>query len=163
MSAHPTFLTYVPPTRAQSAFFSLKGEQSDYYYQVTLSLPASGGILSVALPAEAPDLEVGQSYQWALVLICGEHLRPGDPRIGGWVQRIEPDPVLASQVATANGLERVTLYGTAGLWFDTLAALLELRQLHPTDQTFIRTWEELLADNGLGAIASVPLIAPSLE
>jgi len=157
VSAHPIFLAYVPPTSARVAFFSLKGESNDYYYQEMVPVAPSGGIVELTLPQDAPALKVGQFYQWSMALVCGAQLRPGDPSVGGWVQRIEASPSLAHRLSTAHGLGRVTLYGNAGLWFDTLEGLLELRRLHPTDLTLVQTWEKFLSDNGLGAIASVPV------
>ncbi|NEQ23043.1 MAG: DUF928 domain-containing protein, partial [Microcoleus sp. SIO2G3] len=85
----PTFFVYVPQTSAQKAFFTLKDKDESYYYQVTLPILGTAGIVSVKLPADAPALEIGKSYQWSFVTICGESLAVDDPRVEGQIQRIE--------------------------------------------------------------------------
>jgi hypothetical protein len=54
----PTFFVYVPQTSAQKAFFSLKDKDESYYYQATLPMPETSGIVSLKLPADAPALEI---------------------------------------------------------------------------------------------------------
>jgi hypothetical protein len=158
VSERPTFSAYMPQTGAQAVFFSLKEEHSQDAYQATFPLPKSPGIVSFRLPDDAPALEVGRSYKWSMVIICRQSLRPDDPRIEGWVQRVEPDQALANQLETATPLQQAALYGTSGIWFDTVNTLIELRYLQPHDSTLVETWEELLNSVELDAIAAAPLI-----
>jgi hypothetical protein len=155
---HPTFFVYVPQTSAQKALFVLKDKNEDYYYNKTLSLPRTAGIISFTLPTDARAIEIGKRYQWSFVMICGEEIRPDSPGVKGQIQRIEPSQALLSQLKNVSPLERAALYGKNGIWFDTLTSLAQLRREQPGDSTLRANWEELLRSVGLGAIATKPLL-----
>ncbi|MBW4547305.1 MAG: DUF928 domain-containing protein [Symplocastrum torsivum CPER-KK1] len=154
----PTFFVYVPQTSAQKAFFSLKDKDESYYYQATLPMPETSGIVSLKLPADAPALEIGKSYQWSFVTICGERLAVDDPRVESQIQRIELNTEFSSQLKNLSPLERAAVYGADGIWYDTVATLAELRRSQPNDLTLAATWENLLKSVGLNAIATKPLL-----
>lgn len=158
LAEHPTFFVYVPQTSAQKALFVLKDASEDYYYQKTISIPRTAGIVSFKLPTDAPALEIGKSYKWSFVMMCGEALRPDSPRVEGQVERIEPTPALSARLETLSSLERAALYGKDGVWYDTLTSLADLRRSQPNDVGLATTWEELLKSVGLGGIANQPLI-----
>jgi hypothetical protein len=154
----PTFFVYVPQTSAQKVFFTLKDKDETYYYQATVPIPGTAGIISFKLPSDAPAIEIGKSYQWSFVTICGERLAVDDPRVEGHIQRIELNKEISNQLKTLSPLERAALYGADGIWYDTLATLAELRQSQPNDLTLATTWENLLKSVGLDAIATKPLL-----
>lgn len=158
VAAHPTFFIYVPQTSAQKAVFVLKDEKEDYYYQTVLPIPRTAGILSFRLPDDAPTLEVGKTYQWSFIMVCGEGIRPDSPGVEGRIRRIEPNQALSSQLKNLSPLERAALYGKNGIWYDTIANLAEQRRSQPNDSTLVATWETLLKSVGLEAIASQPLL-----
>lgn len=158
VAERPTFFVYVPETSAKKAFFTLKDQTEDYYYQTTFPLPKSPGIFSFQLPSEAPPLAVGKSYQWTFVTICGEKLAVDDPSVQGQIQRIEPNPHLTNQLKNVSPLERAALYGAKGIWYDTVATLAELRRSQPHNSTLAATWENFLKSVGFGAIATQPLL-----
>jgi hypothetical protein len=155
---HPTFLIYVPQTSAQTAFFSLKDENEEYYYQTMVPLPKASGIVSFKLPDDAPALKVGKRYQWSFVTICGEKLAIGDPRVGGQIQRVELNPAEVNRRLKLSPLESAMLYGKDGIWYDTVAVLAEQRRLQPNDSALAATWENLLKSVGLEAIATKSLV-----
>lgn len=157
-TARPTFFVYVPQTSAQKAFFSLQDEQHNNYYQSFLTLDRQSGIASISLPADAPALEVGKPYRWYFVLMCDNILKPDSPLVEGHIQRIEPALALISRLEEATPLERAALYGEAGIWYDTLATLAQLRRSNPNQLTLATNWEELLKSVGLEAIASQPFV-----
>jgi hypothetical protein len=157
VAEHPTFFVYVPQTSAQKALFVLKDENEDYYYQKTIPIPRTAGIVSFRLPADAPAIEIGKRYKWSFVMICGEAIRPDSPGVEGRIQRIEPKPALSSRIKNLPQLERAALYGRDGIWYDTLTSLAELRRSHD-DSTLAATWEQLLRGVGLEAIATKPLL-----
>ncbi len=158
VAERPTFFVYVPETSAKKSFFTLKDKTEDYYYQATLPLPQSSGIVSFQLPSEAPALTVGKSYAWTFVTICGQKLAVDDPSVGGQIQRIEPNPHLTNQLKNVSPLERAALYGAKGIWYDTVATLAELKRSQPHNSTLAATWENLLKSVGLEAIATQPLL-----
>lgn len=158
LADRPTFFVYVPRTSAQEALFVLKDASEDYYYQKTIAIPRTAGIVSFQLPTDAPALKSGKSYKWSFVMLCGEGLRPDSPRVEGRVERIELTPALSAQLKTLSPLERAALYGKDGVWYDTLTSLAELRRSQPNDLALATTWAELLKSVGLGGIANQPLI-----
>jgi len=57
-------------------------------------------------------------------------------------------------------LDRVIIYAKAGIWYDALSNLAELRRRNPNDPTVIRDWQELLKSVGMEKIAQEPLFQP---
>jgi len=158
VAEHPTFFVYVPQTSAKKALFVLKDEKEDYFYQKTIPIPRTAGIVSFRLPDEAPAIKIGKTYQWSLIMICGEAIRPDNPGVEGKIQRIEANPELLRQLKNLSPLERAALYGKNGVWYDTLASLAEQRRSQPNDSTLAATWEKLLKSVGLEAIATQSLL-----
>jgi hypothetical protein len=170
VAEHPTFFVYVPQTSAKKALFVLKDESEDYYYQKTLPIPSKAGVVDFKLPADAPALKLGKNYQWSVVLICGEAIRPDSPAVVGQIRRIELNSTLSSQLKNLSSLDRAALYGKNGIWYDTIATLAQLRRdsstqgiatiapTQPDDPTLAASWEELLKSVGLEAIATKPLL-----
>ncbi len=159
VAEHPVFFAYVPSTSAQTAFFSLSDEQGEVYYQTTLPIPTTGGLVEVTLPDTLPPLEVGKPYQWGMAILCSGRLRPDSPFISSWVKRIESSADFANQLQAASPLEQAALYGTHGIWYDMLATLAELRKAQPTDPTLSTNWEQLLHSVGLDTVASTSVFA----
>ncbi|MGB7441470.1 MAG: DUF928 domain-containing protein [Coleofasciculaceae cyanobacterium] len=158
VAERPTFFVYVPATDAKKAFFSIKDKNEDYYYQTSVSLPSTPGIISFQLPVDAPVLEIGKDYDWSFVMICGQALRPGDPEVRGIVKRIEQTPALKAKRENLSPLEIAATYGNEGVWFDTLATIAQLRRSQPSNQALVSTWEEILKSVGLEEIATEPLL-----
>jgi len=161
VSAHPTFLVYVPQTSAKAVELTLlardkdKGEEP--IYQTSVNLTGTPGIVSITLPATAPDLEMGKDYKWIVALACqAGGPTPNDPFVEALIRRIQPDSAL-SQLAQAKPLDRVALYAKSGTWYDALANLAELRKAQPNDAEVASAWKELMQGAGLEAIANAPL------
>jgi hypothetical protein len=161
VSDHPTFFMYVSSGSAEQIFFTLKDQNEDYYYQKTVSVPEGASIVSVQLPEDAPPLEVGKNYQWTFVMACQMPVRPDSPIVTGWVKRVTPDSVGLNLNSTLGvnptpSLEMAQLYGSAGVWFDLVKTLADLRHQEPENYTAV--WQEFLGSVGLEAIASEPLM-----
>ncbi|HAJ60635.1 MAG TPA: hypothetical protein DCP31_16335 [Cyanobacteria bacterium UBA8543] len=161
VSAHPTFLVYIPQTNAKSVEFTLVTQDKDNsekgIYQTTLALTSTPSIISISLPATAPMLEIGKDYKWIVVMACqtGEPT-PEDPFVEGLVRRIQPDSSL-SQLDRAKPLDRVALYAKSGSWYDAVATLAALRKDQPNNSEVASAWKDLLQGVGLDAIANAPL------
>ncbi|NEO32567.1 MAG: DUF928 domain-containing protein [Symploca sp. SIO3C6] len=158
VAERPTFFVYLPETSATRAFFSLRDANEDYYYQTIFPIASNPGIISFKLPEDAPALEIGKTYNWSLVTICGQALRPGDPKVEGEIERIELDPAQMSKLESMSAFERATWYGLEGIWYDTLTAIATLKQSNPKNANIASTWEELLRSVGLEAISIQPLV-----
>ena len=158
LAERPTLFVHVPQTTAKEAFFSLQDEQSNEHYQTTLLLPDKPGVIGVKVPDDAPALQTGKNYKWSLVIVCDEELEPDSPGVSGWIRRVEPNPSLVNQTKLAASLESTSKLAEAGIWYDALSTLAQLRRSQPENQTLTKDWQELLKSVGLDAIATEPLI-----
>ncbi len=158
VAERPTFFVYVPPTSAEKALFVLKDETEDYFYQKTISIPRTAGIVSVKLPEDAPAIKIGKTYQWSLIMMCGQAIKPDSPTVQGQIQRVEPNAELMRQLNQSSPQERAALYWKNGILYDTLSCLAEQRQAQPNDSSLVALWEKLLKSVGLEAIATKPLL-----
>jgi hypothetical protein len=162
----PTLLVYVPKTNARSAEVTLVGrnsqnsKESDGLGQATIPLSGEAGIITVKLPDSLPDLEVGKDYQWYFSLICNPAERTDDIVSSAWISRTPPKPALAKALERAKPHDRPALYSSSSYWYDTLAALSELRQANPQDLNLKADWTQLLKSVGLKEVAEQPLLRP---
>jgi hypothetical protein len=157
----PTFYANVPETNAQKVFFSLRDQDNQTLYQKEFSIPQTGGIISFSLPETAPSLEIGKNYQWSMVLMCNQTMRPDSPRITSWVKRVEPLPMTLSKSQHPLSLELAGLYAKNGIWYDSLDILGNLwRQSSENFTQNANQWANFLSQDsvGLEAIATQPLL-----
>lgn len=153
VAAHPTFFVYMPPTASRQVFFSLQDEDRNHHYQAILETSGEGGIVSVTLPAEVAELEVGKNYVWFFAPIEAEGiLRPDNYGVTGWVKRVEK-PV---ENTSLTSLELAAVYAQSGIWYDTLGLVAAAKRSQPDSATFASEWNDLLAQVGLNEIAPQP-------
>lgn len=159
-AAYPTFFFYVPKTPApKTVEFVLRDEKDSQVYEKTLTVSGASGILSLSLPAgELPPLEIGKNYQWYFSILCDPKNRAEDVSVDGWIQRVEPNPVLAAKLEKAPPDERAALYASADLWHDALVTLAQLRRERPDDSAIAELWTKLLQSVGLDTIVREPLL-----
>ncbi|WP_040897821.1 DUF928 domain-containing protein [Xenococcus sp. PCC 7305] len=156
VSSHPTVLVYFSSNSASLVLFSWRNEDSSDHYQTILPLNNQSGVISLTLPDDAPPLEVGKNYQWALAIIPNGKLKPDTPTIEGQIQRVALEATTRDRLQTANSLETVVIYGEAGIWYETVATLAKLRKAAPDDHNLASNWQNLLASVGLEKIAQIP-------
>ncbi len=147
--ARPTIYVYVPPMTAAEATFSIQDENHETPIAFEVDLPADGGIVPIAVPDSAPELEAGKTYKWLFEVGCYGQYDPNNPIVEGTVTRKESAPIAVPDEAIA----RAEAYSEAGYWYETLAALAEARQLQPEDDRIAEGWNELLASVGLEDLA----------
>ena len=161
VAQYPTFFFYIPadlkPTEAE---FELRDQNRKRIYKTQLNMNGKAGIASLTLPTQAfSGLEVNQNYRWFVSLRCKNAPdRGGDLSVQGTIKRVETSPALASQLERGTLRDRIALYQNAGLWYDVIATLAQLRRSSPNDATLKATWSNLLTSVGLNAIANAPLI-----
>ena len=154
VAAHPTVLAYLPETSANKLFFSWRDENDGDHYQTILPIDRTG-IVSLTLPEDAPPLEIGKNYQWALGIMCDGRLQPDSPMVQGQVKRVAIAPGLSDRLQNASSLERAVLYGEAGIWYETVATLARLKKTQPQNWNVVANWQDLLTSVGLAEIAEV--------
>lgn len=147
-SPRPEFIINVENTQAQRLFVSIQDTQSDDQYQAYYPLPSRHGLVQLAMPEDAPDLEVGHTYRWSVSMVCGQRLRPDDPVLTSFVKRIE----VSQDTAQLSSLERVVIYAELGIWYDSLTLLNQARQLDSSNDVLAQAWESLLVAGGLSDI-----------
>jgi hypothetical protein len=166
VAEYPTVFWHMPPTAAWGLEFVLRDANVTDIYRVQYSLPKSrqgivttAGIRSLTLPASAnlSPLEIGHEYHWELALICNPQDRSSDILVEGWIRRVEPAQTVALSTQQTSLQERVALYADARLWYETLAALVELRRSSPNDKNLVDAWKTLLTSVGLDVISEEPL------
>ena len=156
VASHPTVLAYLPQTSAKQVLFSWRDENNNDHYQTILPIDNQGGAISLTLPEDAPPLEVGKNYQWALAIMCDGRLQPDSPMIQGQIRRVALEATLSDRLKNANLLESAAIYGEAGIWYETVATLAKLKTAQPGDQNLASNWQDLLTSVGLEKISQVP-------
>ncbi|RAQ41163.1 hypothetical protein B9S53_14410, partial [Arthrospira sp. O9.13F] len=84
--------------------------------------------------------------------------RSEDIIVEGGIRWAEIDPALASQINQTSPLEKVDLYLKAGLWFDAMSTLAELRSHGNPDPAVSEAWSKLLESADLGVLVQEPVI-----
>lgn len=168
-SASPKFYLYVPASIALPMEFKLSeftdenNENEKEVYQTTFTLTGTPGVISVSMPADAPQLEVGKNYYWSFSLICQNNAPEASIIRGGWIKRSEVSPRLQQELETAKAIDRPGIYAREAIWFDTVSSLAELRRLEPDNPTLTKNWEALLNSVELGDLANAPFVVPKQQ
>lgn len=157
LEERPSIFVYLPKTSAKKVVLVLRDETGGYSEKVFFPITASEGIVSFTLPDQAPPLAVGKNYQWSLVVVCQETVKPSDPVFSGWVQRVARTSELEGELRQKSVTQKAVLYGAKGYWYDTLKTIAQERRSHPDDPKLTTLWQDLLKSVGLDAIASEPL------
>lgn len=160
IAAQPTLSFYVPANKAEQLELVLLNDKQKILHKSTVASPKTPGIVSInmAKMPGAPSLETGKNYQWYFSMICDPKDRSADVVVDGWIQRVEADPILQSEIQKAKPSDRVSLYAANGIWYDTVAAMVASRQSTPNNSTVSREWSDLLKSVGLGAVAQAPIV-----
>ncbi|HBB36148.1 MAG TPA: hypothetical protein DDZ80_09720 [Cyanobacteria bacterium UBA8803] len=162
---YPTISWYMPATRASQVNFVLKDANQRQIYSATYTLAKSArgftpsGIMSLTLPAftNLSPLKIGEDYHWEVALNCNDPTDSSDDIVvEGWIQRVAPNPTLASEIQRATPQKRVALYAKEQLWYETVKTLAELQRNSPEDPEVVEAWNKLLKSVGLKPIFSAP-------
>ena len=158
VKSHPTLLVYLPETSANKAYFSMRDENEDYDYQTILPIGNGAGIVSLTLPKDAPDLSLNKKYQWSLILMCDGKLRPDSPIATGNIKRVVSSSDMAQKSSKLSLLESAAILAQAGIWYDSVATLAQLKTVQPNDDNISANWENLLATVGLEKVAKAKFV-----
>lgn len=135
----PTIWVYVPEYANSELIAELTLIQdSRALEQWTIDLPSSAGVICLRLPTK---LEAEQLYEWQLAVQLTTS--PADnPKVGGLLQYTEDD---------------------GEYWADALTTLGQQRLERPEEFGLAGVWEQLLAQQGLGAMSAAPLSSSCLS
>lgn len=149
--AHPTFWIYVPQKLgAQQVILSIREEESIPHWQQSVLITSA--VTGIKLLNDAPALEVGKNYQWAVTLVCGERPSPNDPVITSWIKRVQKPEI--ARTNTSLGLSEASAYARQGIWYDALDILIAQKA---SLSNWNQIWTEYLQSGGLERIANEPV------
>ena len=97
-------------------------------------------------------LAPGAAYRWFVAVVPDVDRRSKDIMAGGAIERIEMPEGLQAKLVQAPKSDLPSIYGEAGLWYDTVAAISELIEASPQDQALRQQRTALLAQVGLTGI-----------
>jgi Domain of Unknown Function (DUF928) len=160
-SERPTFFWYVASPNPIE--FTLMEEDSNgtetkvFENKVEVS---EAGIVQLQLPLNSPPLKVGKSYTWTVAIYCNPQSLVGENVfMQTSIQRVIPDINLAAQLRTASPQDKTAIYAAAGIWYDMLTTLANLRRMRPDDAQLKAEWADLLRTVKLpNAVLNAPLV-----
>ena len=165
----PTVFWYMPRMSLETQFpgvdFVLKNASKQEILSIQYPLVKSDrgivgspGIMSLTVANPQP-LKLAQEYHWSLSIRCDSQSidHSQDEYTEGRFKRVKPDPTLEQRLLQATPSERVAIYAQAGLWYETVDSLLQLRHWYPNDKDLAEAWKTLLTTVGLGEISSEPI------
>jgi hypothetical protein len=169
---YPTFSVYLPPLSPDNnpeIELVLKTDQQKEIYSTKFRINRGAGIISLTLPntSNLPALELNKNYIWSFKLICDPKSVAdsgdvsGNQTVGGVIRRVRPNSNVQQEIAKAKSWrDRVIVYAKAGIWYDALSNLAELRRRNPNDPIVVRDWQELLKSVGMERLAQEPILQP---
>ena len=159
LTESPTFFVYVSQPSAQVEFILLNADESELLYETTLKIDKAGIVaVSLSEKGKKKNIEVGKRYVWSFALACDPVERSGDYIVKGWMERIEPQATLKSDLANPDPMAKAIAYAKNGIWYETLATLAQMRRLAPEDSRLRAEWTLLLQSQGLESIAAQPIV-----
>ncbi len=150
VSARPSIMAYLPKTMAHTAIFTLKDESQSVVYRRLVPLAGADGILRISLPADTPELTVGEHYQWFITLQTEDYITPGSPYVTAWIKRVDVASVIdRADFSTQDGLTQATALAQAGIWYDAAEQLAALHIDPQMQSDTAADWAEFLTSVGL--------------
>ena len=120
--------------------------------ETQLPSPVSAGVHRIRLADYNVHLAPGAAYRWFVSVVPDANRRSKDIMAGGAIERVEMPEGLRAKLAGASKSDVPAIYAQAGLWYDTVAAISELIEGAPQDQSLRKERTDLLAQVGLTGI-----------
>ncbi len=111
------------------------------------------GIVGIRFPANQP-LAPNQLYYWSFVVLCDPQDASANQFVKAAIQRL-PSQAMTQQAADPS--QQAAFAAEAGLWYDAITPLGELRRDRPQDPTVTANWTDLLSAVGFARIAPQPI------
>lgn len=156
IASHPTLFAYIPQA-GWVEFVLMEANTARVIYAKKLVVQAPG-IVQMTIPKSAPALAIDKTYWWYFSVVEDPKHQRDASYVQGRLQRVEVSTKLRQQLAQATPGELPAIYAEAGLWYETLTTLAELRRTYPQDVRLVAAWSDLLTQNGLNSVATAALI-----
>ncbi len=128
VSTHPTLAWFVPESKPFTITFRLFEYGSDNTLQRLgdpIELQSTPGVMKLSLPANKAGLAVGKTYLWEVRIRCDVNSPSMDLVTRAEVVGVEMPEGLESKLSsTDESLQRASVYGEAGLWYNALSEAL---------------------------------------
>ncbi len=148
-SSRPNFYYYVSEAIPVPMEFSLvKPGQAEPILVKTVEAKQAG-MIKVTMPETASELKTGETYKWSVSLVCNSKRPSANPLFYSWVERVAPTPELNAKLAKADVYTQAKIYGQAGLWYDSLAAIEQASDANPQDQVIQADFKALVQEAGV--------------
>jgi hypothetical protein len=123
----PTFIWFVPDRQPYPLQFRLFKANGQPLYRTQLQ--SQPGIMQFSLPQDQPELTIGQTYRWQVVLVRNPNTPLSNVVATANIEVVKPSVAQQTQLAAAQtSQQRINLYAESGLWYDALAATIEASQ-----------------------------------
>ncbi|MBW4491483.1 MAG: DUF928 domain-containing protein [Trichocoleus desertorum ATA4-8-CV12] len=143
-SQHPSFFWFVPERQAYPLQFRLFTSNGQPLYRTQLQSQA--GIMQFSLPQSQPQLAIGQTYRWQVVLVCDPQVPSRNVVAAAEIEVVKPDASLQTQLAAApTPQQQSNLYAETGLWYDAIAAALKASETAQTQSPVLDLLDSLAA------------------
>jgi len=120
--------------------------------ETRIPAPVQAGVHRIRLSDYNVRLSPGAAYRWFVTVVPDADRRSKDILAGGAVERVEISGELKAKLVRAAKTELPAIYGEAGLWYDTVAAMSDLIEAAPQDQALRKQRAALLSQVGLTGI-----------
>jgi hypothetical protein len=141
VSKHPNFAWYVQTQNPVSMdFWLIHPDIADPVYTTNVQTTTSGTVRMI-LPPEV-ELDPNVWYRWLVLANCSNSLN-GEVYASNYIKRVE-NPTLDLS-PSESPLQRAEAYAAAGIWHDSLGALLNALQQDPSNVELITELRSLLA------------------
>jgi hypothetical protein len=120
----------------------------------TFAAPSSAGIVALDFQDLAmPELKIDMPYKWTVGLSkpdktfsCGA--KTGN-RASSTIERVAPTSSLDKALRTNDPIEQAKAYAEAGIWYESLQIMAELRRNNSVQPQIKEHWQSLLQSGGL--------------
>ncbi|MGF1524576.1 MAG: DUF928 domain-containing protein [Leptolyngbyaceae cyanobacterium] len=146
LSSRPTFVWYVLSDEPQPVEFHLYRYQPDGALEEVLIHSvgqSTKGYMTYTLPSDHPDLAVGETYLWQVMLYCDQNLEDIDAWSTADIQVVSPLPALTAGLS-GDPLQRAQAYAQSGYWYEAIATIYDATS--PDAQAFRQSLLLDLAD-----------------
>lgn len=123
--SHPQLWVYLPANSATKAVVSLR-EQETQAFHSRFEQPITGKseAIGIQLPESKQPLSPGKTYEWSVILVCGQQVQPGDPGAYSVIRRESLSAPSQAQLQTeADAITKAQWYAQQGIWYDLIATL----------------------------------------
>jgi hypothetical protein len=158
---HPELNWFLSKRTSLPIRFTLIDEQSiRALVEKSITPPEEAGVQAIKLSDIDFALQPNVQYRWYVSLIKDADSPSRDIVTGGIIERCEFSECLVLDATTTCNRDAVAVSASKGFWYDAMACLCDLIEIHPDDRDLRRQRAGLLKQVGLHEVAEWDLSAP---